>query len=241
MRIRPFLLGAVLVACEPGTGGKLTTVSFELEVASPLSASLEDGALIELSSALLSFGPVYVFEAPPPTARSWWRTASEALVSSASAHPGHDFFSGGRVMTEWLEPRVLELSAPRHQLGRVPAIAGPARSMAVHLLRDADNANNALRIAGTLTRDGLARPFSLDIALAGAFDDQRVDFVPVELLLDEDRVVTVVVEPRAWFRGARFEETVLEPIDPRSQTGLAVQINLRRFSAFGARTEASVR
>jgi len=226
------LVSLVLVGCDAGT------IDVRLEVASEAPLSLDDGATLELSRAALSFGPLYVFEAPPPTARAWWRRASEALIPSAHAHAGHDFFSGGRVMTEWIEPRVLDLTTRRHELGRVPAIVGSARSMSVHLLRDAENGNQALRLKGTLSRGGVTRPFSLDVALPGGFDDQRVDFVPVECELDDGRAVVVVVDPKAWFRGARFEEPTLEPIAADSQTGRAVQVNLRRFAAWKGRTEA---
>jgi hypothetical protein len=227
-----------LTACDAGTGGKLTSVVVELEVASEPRFTLEDGAAVALTQASLSFGPLYVFESPPPTARPWWRRAGDALVSTAHAHPGHDFFSGGRVMTEWIEPRVIDLTRLRHELGTVPAIAGEARSMSVHLLRDAENGNHALRLAGSVTRGAVTRPFSLEVALPGGFEDQRVDFVPVEWTLDEGRAVIVVVDPRAWFRGARFEESTLEPLALDSQTGRAVQVNLRRFAAWSGRTEA---
>jgi hypothetical protein len=227
-----------LAACEAGTGGKLTTVDVRLEVVSMPTVTLDDGATVTLERATLSFGPLYVFESPPPTARPWWRRASELVVPSAHAHPGHDFFSGGRVMTEWIEPKVVDLLTSRHDLGRVPAIAGTARSMSVHLLRDDENGQQALRLAGTMTRAGVTRPFTLDATLPGGFDDQRVDFVPVEWELDEGRAVVVVVDPRAWFRGARFEEATLEPIAADSQTGRALQVNLRRFAAWSGRTEA---
>jgi hypothetical protein len=161
-----------------------------------------------------------------------------AHVPTAHAHPGHDFFSGGRVMSEWLEPRVLDLLQPRHELGQVPAIAGAARSMSVHLLRDEENANQALRLAGTVTRVGVARPFSLEVALPGAFDDQRVDFVPIDCQFDERRAFVIEVDPAAWFRGARFEEASLSPLAADTQTGRALQVNLRRFAAWGGRVEA---
>ncbi|MCU0695888.1 MAG: hypothetical protein MUC96_05110 [Myxococcaceae bacterium] len=240
-RLTLFFLLSTLMACEAGTGGKLTTVDFRLEVLAMPQVTLDDGATVRLERATLSFGPLYVFEAPPPTARPWWKRASELVVPTAHAHPGHDFFSGGRVMTEWIEPKVVDLLTASHELGTVPAIAGTARSMSVHLLKDDDNAKQALRLAGTVTRGDTTRPFTLDAALPGGFDDQRVDFVPVEWTLDEGQAVIVVVDPRAWFRGARFEETTLEPIAADSQTGRAVQVNLRRFAAWGGRTEAASR
>jgi hypothetical protein len=220
-----------LVGCDAGTGGQLTTVSFALEVANRPVITLDDGATVELSRASLSFGPVYVYESPPP-AMSWWRRASDLVMSTAHAHAGHDFFAGGRVMTEWIQPRVLDLTTSRHELGRVSAIAGAARSMSIHLLRDEDNDGRALRLAGTVSRAGVARPFQLEVALPGGFDDQRVDFVPVDLELNEGAEVLVVVDPAVWFRGARFEEDSLEPVVPDSQTGRAVQINVRRFAAW---------
>lgn len=220
-----------LVACDAGTGGQLTTVSFALEVAKRPVITLDDGATLEVSLAALSFGPVYLYESPPPTT-SWWRQANDLLVSTAHAHAGHDFFAGGRVLTEWLEPRVIDLTTSRHPLGRVSAIAGPARSMSIHLLRDRGNDDRALRLAGTVTRAGVAKPFALSVTLPGGFDDQRVDFVPVEVELSEGAEVLVVVDPAVWFRGARFEEDNLQPIPADSQTGRAVQINVRRFAAW---------
>ncbi|MDX2015925.1 MAG: hypothetical protein SFW67_37370 [Myxococcaceae bacterium] len=240
-RLACSLVFALLPACEAGTGGKLTSVDFRLEVSSMPGVTLDDGAVVTLERATLSFGPLYVFEAPPPTARPWWRRAGELLLPTAHAHPGHDFFSGGRVMTEWIEPKVIDLLAASHTLGRVPALAGAGRSMSVHLLRDDDNGAQALRLSGTVSRGAITRPFALDVALPGGFDDQRVDFVPIDLSLDEGQAVVVVVDPRAWFRGARFEEDALEPIAAESQTGRALQVNLRRFAAWSGRTEASTR
>jgi hypothetical protein len=232
MKLRILLMVVLsLVACDAGTGGQLTTVSFALEVANRNVITLDDGATLELSRASLSFGPLYVFERPPP-AMSWWRRASELVVGTAHAHQGHDFFAGGRVLTEWIQPRVLDLTTSRHPLGQASAIAGTARSMSIHLLRDKDNDDRALRLAGTLTRGGVAKPFQLEVSLPGGFDDQRVDFVPIDLELAEGAEVILVVDPAVWFRGARFEEESLEPIVADSQSGRAVQINVRRFAAW---------
>jgi hypothetical protein len=227
----------VLAACDSGTGGRLTTVAMAVEVREPGLITLDDGATIELSRAALSFGPVYVFEQAPPTARRWWQRASDLFISSAFAHAGHDFFSGGRVMTEWITPVVLDLLVPRHDLGEVPAIAGRARSMSVHLLRNEANGGQTLSVSGTWRRGDVARPFSIAVELTGGFDDQRVDFVPLDWELDEGISAVMAVDPRAWFRGARFEEATLDPIDADSQTARAVQVNLRRFAAWTGRIE----
>lgn len=236
MRLARALTLLVMLGCEAGTGGKLTTVELGLRSAGDPMIPLDDGS-VTLTRATLSFGPLYVMEAQPPGA-SLWDRAMELLVPAAHAHPGHDFFSGGRVMTEWLEPVVIDLLAPNHALGRSPAIAGPARSMSIHLLRDDENGGQALRLSGTHERGGVRRPFSMDVSLPGGFDDQRVDFVAIDCELDEGRQLIVSVDPRTWFRGARFEETATDPLPADSQTVRAVQLNLRRFAAWSASCSA---
>lgn len=229
-------LTVLLLGCEAGTGGKLTSIELGLRSSADPLVPLEDGSLT-LTRATLSFGPLYVMEAQPPGA-SLWERASQLLIPTAAAHPGHDFFAGGRVMTEWLQPVVVDLLTTTRALGRSPAIAGSARSMSIHLLRDAENGGQALRLAGTLQRRDVRRPFSVEVSLPGGFDDQRVDFVAIDCELDEGRELVVSVDPRTWFRGARFEEAELDPLPPDSQTTRAVQLNLRRFAAWSATCSA---
>jgi hypothetical protein len=223
-------LAAALAGCESGTGGALVSVVWGVRVVGGLEVPLDGGGTLTLSTARLSVGPLYGFERSPPQAPNVLDRVLGLFVGVAHAHAGDDFFAGGVVVAEWLEPRVVDLTVPSHTLGPMPAQAGPLRSATLHLLPHRDLDDATLRLEGLVTREGAATPapFSLALDLSGSFEDRRVDFVEASGTLTEGARVFLEANPRAWFAGARFEEAALQPLDPQGQSASSVRINLRR-------------
>jgi hypothetical protein len=228
------LAASLWCGCEPDTGGRLTTIDLSIESA-PLTFTV-DGHEVRLDEARLSFGPLYVFAQPPPQTSRWQRI--EQLVwPTAHAHAGHDFFLRGEVVAEWLQPAVIDLTGGRQRLGAMSAIEGPARSFSLYLksVKPLDSAG--LRLAGAVRRQGALLPFSVTLAVDRDPTLQRVDFAPVDGVLAGGRTMVLRIQPAAWFRGARFEESPLTDLAPESQTARAIQLNIKRSSAWSALIE----
>ncbi len=253
------LLGASLVGglaglrCGlSGTGGRPVTFQMGLRTArAPGEAEVgrfttDTGWRVELSVARMLLGPIYLFENPSPlagtTARSVWRGLGELLVPTAHAH--ETFFSGGRVLGEWDREVVFDLLAngsETHVLGRSPGIAGVARSFSL-LLQPASAAlgaeaaqlgGHSLVLEGTASREGQTVTFQAGLDFPPPVELQRVEFVPIEVELDDDGLFAVELRPHAWFSGTHF--------DRLSQVYRALSINVRRHTAFTAAWEPAAR
>jgi hypothetical protein len=230
--MRGLLLSMVVfVGCEAGTGGELVSTRFEVEVA-PL-----DDPRLTLVEGHVSLAPLYANELAAPVVHPL-RRVSTWLWPSAWAHGGHDFFSGGQVVSEWLRPTVVSLAPGRTLLGESRSIAGPVRSATLHLVPLSELSEATLTLRGLLHRDGEpSRPWALTLTLPGTFEDRRVDFITADGTLAEGATVVLEVKPSAWFDGARFEEAQLDPLPPDSQTARAVMINLKRAGSWRVRVE----
>lgn len=221
MRFAFFLL--LLSACDDaGTGGRAVELNVEVRPVQPGVMTLGD-AEVTLTRAELEFTAVYVIDQPPPTV-SLLRRILDLGIPAAHAHAGHDFFAGGQVLTEWIHPVTVDLLQPSTVLGRVPGIAGEARSASVLLW---PRNGRSLFIEGVVTKNGVSSVFSVSVSLDGAPETQRVDFTHAEGELDDD--VTLVIEPSiaSWFAGANFSDV--------TQVSRALQLNLRRHTAWQVR------
>jgi hypothetical protein len=200
-------------------------------------------------------GPIYLFENPSPlagaTARGW-RRLGEFLLPMAHAH--ETFFSGGRVLGEWDREVVFDLlaqGADTHVLGRSPGIAGVARSFSL-LLQPASAAVGAeaallggrsVLLAGTASRAGQTLAFQVGLDFPPPVELQRVEFVPIEVELDDGGLFTVELRPYAWFSGTHFDRLEVPAsggavvVPPESQVYRALFVNVRRHSAFTATWE----
>ncbi|OJH41259.1 hypothetical protein [Cystobacter ferrugineus] len=256
------LLGAGAACGGSGTGGRGIVFRMGLRTAiapgetRPGHFTTDTGWRVELTAARMVLGPIYLFEnasplQPAPTGR-WLRRLGEVLVPSAHAH--ESFFSGGRVLGEWDREVVFDLLAEPGQarvLGRSPGIAGRARSLSL-LLQPPSRAlgaeaaaleGHSVWLEGTAEREGQRVPFLVTVDFPAPVEMQRVDFVPIEVELEEEGLFVLELQPRRWFEGALFErlevpeEGARVKVTAESQVYRALFVNLRRHTAFSAAWE----
>ncbi|WP_257453856.1 hypothetical protein [Archangium lipolyticum] len=256
------LLGGVQACGLSGTGGRSITFRMGLRTArapgetAPGHFTTDTGWRVELSSARMVLGPIYLFENPSPLQPTvtghWLRRMGEVLVPSAHAHDS--FFSGGRVLGEWDREVVFDLLAEggaTRVLGRSPGIAGVARSFSL-LLQPPSRALGAeaaplegrsVVLAGTASREGHTVSFRAALDFPPPVELQRVDFVPMEVELDDEGLFVVELQPHRWFEGTLFERLEVPAsgaavtVPPESQVHRALLVNVRRHTAFSAAWE----
>ncbi|MET0401711.1 MAG: hypothetical protein ABW123_04870 [Cystobacter sp.] len=256
------LLGAGLACGGSGTGGRSIVFRMGLRTALAPGESLpghfttDTGWRVELTAARVVLGPIYLFENASPLAPAlqgrWWRRLGEVLVPTAHAH--ESFFSGGRVLGEWDREVVFDLlseAEPTRVLGRSPGIAGRVRSLSL-LLQPPSRAlgeeaagmhGHSVWLEGTAEREGQRVPFLVTVDFPAPLEMQRVDFVPIEVELEEDGLFVLELQPRRWFEGVLFERLEVPADGSRvrvaaeSQVYRALFVNLRRHTAFSAAWE----
>ena len=181
------------------------------------------------------------------------RRLGEWLLPTAHAHEG-DFFSGGRVLGEWDREVVFDLMAGGGEarvLGRSPGIAGMVRSFSL-LLQPPSKALGAeaaplngrsVLLEGTAFRQEQRVPFRVTMDFPPPLELQRVDFVPIEVELDDEGLFVVEVQPHRWFEGAHFDRLMVPPggatvdVTPETQVHRALSVNVRRHTAFAGTWE----
>jgi hypothetical protein len=224
-----------VLACEPSTGGRAVDVTFTVRGASDEVTS--DGSVrrfstfagweVELEEAWVAVGPFVVWENPPPLASSAPSSAPESkpsslwdlLVPDAHAHPGDTHFNGGNAKAEWMGQTLLDALSPEPQRFAAPGVAGPARSVTIHLeppradLQGGELlSGDHLRARGTATKDGQSLRFVGGIVLPPEGGRREINGIPVEGDVDEDVEVALVVDPAAWFVEVDFSE--LSAVEP---------------------------
>lgn len=241
-----------------GTGGRPVTFQMGLRTArasgeaEPGRFTTDTGWRVELTEARMLLGPIYLFENPSPLAGAMtraWRGLSELLLPTAHAH--ETFFSGGRVLGEWDREVVFDMLADggaTQVLGRSPGIAGVTRSFSL-LLQPASAAvgaeaaalgGHSVVLAGTASKEGQALTFRVGLDFPPPVELQRVEFVPIEVELDDDGLFAVELRPHVWFSGTHFDRLEVPvqggvvPVPPESQVYRALFINMRRHTAFTA-------
>lgn len=249
-------LAAGVHACGvSGTGGRSITFHMGLRTAlAPDEAragafTSDTGWRVELTTARLVLGPIYLFEkASPLQPQALLRRLGGVLLPAAHAHEG-DFFSGGRVLGEWDREVVFDLlaeGARARVLGRSPGIAGVARSLSL-LLQPPSRALGAeadvmegrsLVLEGVATQAGARVPFRVAMDFPPPVELQRVDFVPIQVDLDDEGLFVLEAQPHRWFAGARFDRLTPPADGARVDVGTdtqvyrALSVNVRRFDAF---------
>jgi hypothetical protein len=216
----------------------------------------DTGWRVELTAARMLLGPIYLFENPSPLAgsmtRRGWRRLSEVLLPTAHAH--ETFFSGGRVLGEWDREVVFDLLADEgapHVLGRAPGIAGVARSFSL-LLQPASAAvgaeaaplgGHSVVLEGTASRQGHVVAFQAGLDFPPPVELQRVEFVPIQVELEDEGLFIVELRPHTWFSGTHFDRLEAPAhggpvvVAPESQVHRALFVNVRRHTAFTAAWE----
>jgi hypothetical protein len=175
---------------------------------------------VTLDEAVMVLGPIYLFENPPPTASllPWWRPDGW-LVRTARAHAGDQHFSGGAVLAEYVGQLAFDVRRGEPvALGQYTATAGWARSFSVVLdpprpVREETTHGHQAWVRGHATKDGMTVPFEggLDIPDAGRM--RRVEGLPLDALLEDGGIFTLVVHPDAWFDMADFGKLPIESGD----------------------------
>jgi hypothetical protein len=257
------LLGGVHACGLSGTGGRGITFRMGLRTArapgetEPGRFTTDTGWRVVLTSARMVLGPIYLFENPSPLQSGatghWLRRLGGVLVPTAHAHDS-SFFSGGRVLGEWDREVVYDLLAEgggTRILGRSPGIAGVARSFSL-LLQPPSRALGAeaaplegrsVLLEGTASREGRTVAFRASLDFPPPVELQRVEFVPMEVELDDEGLFIVELQPHRWFEGTLFERLRIPDggaavtVPPESQVHRALLVNVRRHTAFSAAWE----
>lgn len=210
----PWAVGA---GCQSNTGGEPVSIelSFQTNGAARTFES-RTGWTVELEEASIALGAAYFNQNPSLLAR-----VGQALLPSAHAHPGHDFFAGGEVRAEWLGQVVFDTLAGPRRIRDVPGIAGGVRSwtLLVEPPRPGVDEANALRgyrayVVGTASRDGQTIAFEGGLE---TLDEQQSDTggvrfegLPIDVELTSATTIEVDVDPQVWLDEADFERLLDE-------------------------------
>jgi hypothetical protein len=238
-----------------GTGGRSITFRMGLRAA-PAPGEEAVGAFttdtgwrVALSTARIVLGPIYLFEKESPLQpQALLRRLGGVLLPAAHAHEG-DFFAGGRVLGEWDREVMFDLLAnggETHVLGRSPGIAGLARSLSLLLQPPSrylgDEAavmeGRSLVLEGIAAQGAASVPFRVAMDFPPPVELQRVDFVPIDVDLEDEGLFVLEAQPHRWFVGARFDRLAVPGdgtpvlVGTDAQLYRALSVNVRRFDAF---------
>lgn len=248
-----------LIHCDmaSGTGGR--AIQFDLHItSSPAEFTTSTGWHVKLEQAFVAIGPIYVYQNPPPLAdnrvvpdQNWRERFSNMLIPSAHAHAGDEHFFGGEVKGEFLGQVSFDvLNANGVDLRDVPGTLGRAQSASIWLAPPRTSIQgqaSALHghhayVVGTAEKDATVIPFEGGLDIENEGTKRRVDGIPLDMQLDDDRRLTFIVHPRSWFDAAHFDRLAEKNtagryvITPESQVRAAWFIGARGFSAFTTET-----
>lgn len=246
-------LGIEACGSDSSTSGQRVALETRIELtADAESFTTAAGWDVSLTKAVVSAGPFYYFDGPPPLVlREPPRLRQFALttlgLTRAHAHPGH--YQAGNALGQMLEAWSVDLLAGPTDLPVGDGVTGtyrsarfsfsepPAGPMASELEGHAALVEGRAERAGEATRVFRAVADLADIARSAA--EGHVDgceLSEVEVL--GDGRVTVVVDPKVWFDLADFSE--LEPavddtpveLPDDSQPKIAFAQGLAQLSAY---------
>lgn len=237
-----------------GTGGR--AIQFDLRItSSPAEFTTSTGWHVKLEQAVVALGPIFIYHNPPPLAQKFvpypdWRGRFwNTLVPSAHAHAGDEHFFGGEVKGEFLGQIAFDvLNANGMDQPDIPGTLGRAQSASIWLEPPRTSIQGqaaALHghhayVVGTAEKDAIVIPFEGGLDIENEGTKRRVDGIPLDMQLDDNRRLIFVVHPKAWFDAAHFDRLVEKNavgryvITPESQVRTAWFIGARGFSAFTA-------
>lgn len=241
------VLVLALVACGAGTGGRRVGYRTAVSVVADARASFvtETGWTVTLSEACISLGPFTFQEGPRAVSRR--AGLLDGLIPVAHAHPGTDHFEGGEVRGEWLAQVTVGLfGVTEVSSGRLEGTAGSLRavSLELHPARDGALGGAACLRGHQAYLVGVARRGTDEVAFEGGLDIERagqkrvVSGLAMTGELDEDVVLRVEVDPRAWLAGAQFDRLPrgddggVRRITPETQVHAAWFVGARSVGAF---------
>lgn len=248
-----------LIHCDQasGTGGR--AIAFDIGIKpAPGTFTTSTGWLVKLEQAFVALGPIYVYQNPPPLAdncdmsnQGWHERVWNTLIPSAHAHAGDEHFFGGEVKGEFLGQLAFDvLNANGVDLPDVPGTFGRAQSASIWLApprtsilgQAAALHGHHAYVVGVAEKDAVVIPFEGGLDIENEGTKRRVDGIPLDMQLDDNRRLTFVVHPEAWFDAAHFDRLVEKNdtgryvITPESQVRTAWFIGARGYSAFTAET-----
>jgi hypothetical protein len=247
-------LALSIEACSAGaTSGDRVVLDTRVELApSAQSFTTAMGWDVTLSRVLLSTGPFYYFDGPPPVVQAApklrWPSPLEALgLGEAFAHPGH--YKAGDALGQMLDSWSIDLLAGSADLPAGAGVTGLYRSASFSFTAPPEGPmasameSHAAIAEGVATRPGMAPlRFVASAELAdiersaadGYIDGCHFEEVDIE---QEGRVV-VRVNPKVWFDLVDFAELAPAasdtpvPFPHDSQPKLAFALGLAQLSAY---------
>jgi hypothetical protein len=191
----------------------------------------ETGFRVQLDEARIELASVYLYA--PPTARlSALAWLDRNLVSVAHAHGGIDNERGRRVLAEWTKPMSIDaLDGSAIELAETTAEAGTVD--AVKLLLEP---GLVARVRGRAERDGQRWHFEAEV-IPDEQVTRAVELIELEQTLEQNSVVHVRVQPKAWLDLCEFSrlgeasEDVVS-VEADNQVGRALSIGVRSPNAF---------
>ena len=230
------------------TTGKRVTFDTVVTRKGELTFTNEEGWNVTLTRALVSVGPFYYFEGepiesatealliPPPAHRSVWERASDLLIGTAHAHPGH--YVEGSAHGEMLTAASVDLVAGTTPIAAGEGITGLIRSARFGWTSPAQGAFAAdlgtlvALVEGHAVKEDEERWFRLEATPTEALDAAQklqvegcvFDAIDVE----DGGTVTVSIDPSVWLAGSDFAEA------PEGAEGApeVVPVGTQPFNAF---------
>ena len=175
--------------------------------------STETGWEVELDSAAIALGPIYLYENPAYGEGEGGGFAS-LFISEAYACPTHAQYDKGVVLGEVLTQHSVNLLAEvPEEFGAVDGVKGEVQSMELHvhppgtigqIVGDSDLGGSSLYIVGTARKGDEVRPFiaALDIPDEGTM--RIVENITAAVELSEGGKIVIEVSLDDWFQNVDF-------------------------------------
>ena len=229
-----------LSACSDAeTGGKRVELAGSVG-AQALAFTNAYGFAIELSTALLSIGPLRYLEGAPVASFQGFR-----WIRTAHAHPGH--YVEGETLGEMLEPVTVDLARGVTDLGRGAGVTGVARSARFFFQSPAAGelsellGQSVVLVEGSATTGGETRSFRARALLEDVLDADQHPFVagcPFENGdIRENGAVRLTVWPSVWLDQVDFGElpvdaAVRSELEPETTPHKAFTRGLKKAAAY---------
>lgn len=233
------LVSLLCAACTAETPGESVQVNWVLdqdERAENTDFETAAGFAVHLDEARVDLASVYLY-APPSARLSAIAWLERGLVSVAHAHGGVDNEKGRRVLAEWTKPMNIDaLGGSPVPLSKVAAEGGTVDAVKLEFKKGV-----IARVRGSAERAGKHWRFEAEVDPEEAIA-RTVELIELDETLEEDAVVHVSVQPKAWLQLCDFSrlgegapnadaaEVVKATTD--DQVGRAISIGVRSPNAF---------
>jgi hypothetical protein len=229
------------------TTGKRVTFDTVVQRKGELTFTNDEGWSVTLTRALVSVGPVYYFEGEPiesatdallapPAHRGIWERASDLIIGTAHAHPGH--YVQGEARGEMLTASSVDLVGGPTTLAAGQGVTGLVRSARFSWTSPAegpfaaDLGSFVVVLEGHATKEAEERWFRLEAgrdAVVDSSGEPRVDGCVFDAIeVEGNGTVTITLDPSVWIAGSDFAEA------PEGAEGApeVVPVGTQPFNAF---------